>query len=115
MSNNFITLAQAKDMTKRYRENLDALVSSDYAGALPYSETFDAAVIQAVLNQAGCVSFRCYFGMKENKEVCAIFVGVDAEGKDILSTNLKLGVKDGEDIIVEFGARCPPDCNGTNL
>jgi hypothetical protein len=115
MSNNFITLAQAKDMTKRYRENLDALVTPDYAGALPYSETFDASAIQALLNQAGCVSFRCYFGMKEDKAVCAIFVGVDADGKDILSTNLINGLKDGEDLIVEIGIRCPPECNPPGL
>ena len=110
MSNNFIDLAKAKDLTKRFRENLDALVSKDYAGSLPNAETFDAEAIQAILNQPGCVEFRAYFGMKEDKSVCMVFIGVDAQGNDIINST----TGNGADVIVEEGRPCPPYCN-TNL
>lgn len=111
MSNNRIDLATAKELTKRYRENLKALVSKEYAGSLPNAETFDATAIQAILNQPGCVEFRAYYGMKEDRKVCLIFIGVDAQGNDIInSTN-----GNGEDVIVELGMICPPYCQGELL
>jgi hypothetical protein len=109
--NNRIDLATAKDLIKRYRENLDALVSKDYTGSLPNAETFDASAIQAILNQQGCVEFRAYYGMKEDKTVCLIFIGVDAQGNDIINS-LK---SNEEDVIVEFGRPCPPYCNDSLL
>ena len=106
MSQNFIDLAQAKELTKRYRENKAAMVTNDFINSLCDAETFDASAIQAVLNQPGCVEFRAYFGMKEDKTVCLVFVGVDANGKDIGATT-----KNGEeDVIVENGKQCPPYC-----
>ncbi len=109
--NNRIDLATAKDLTKRYRENLDALVSKDYSGSLPNAETCDASAIQAILKQQGCVEFRAYYGMKEDKTVCLIFIGVDAQGNDIINS-LK---SNEEDVIVEFGRPCPPFCSDSLL
>ena len=111
MSQNRIDLATAKELTKRYRENLDALVSKEYAGSLPNAETFDASAIQAILDQPGCVEFRAYYGMKEDKSVCIIFIGVDAKGNDIINSQ----TGNGEDVIVENGKPCPPYCDGINL
>ena len=111
MNKHLISLTEAKALTSRYRENLDALTSTDFKGALPFSETFDAAAIKEILNQPGCVSFRTYFGMSENKTVCLIHIGVDAEGNDIINS---LSGK-GEDIIMEFGTKCPPICNDQQL
>ena len=107
MSNHFISLAAAKEMTKRYRESLDTLVTSEYKGSMLFSETFDAQAIQAILKQTDCVSFRTYFGMKEDKTVCVIHIGVDAAGNDII--NSLNG--NGADVIVELGKVCPPYCN----
>lgn len=106
MSKNRIDLASAKELTKRYRENLSALVSNDYAGTMHNAETFDASAVQAILDQPGCVEFRAYYGMKEDKTVCLIFIGVDAQGNDIINSTKS----NGEDVIVEFGSICPPYC-----
>ena len=111
MSKNFIDLTTAKDLTKRFRENLDALVTKEYTGSLPNAETFDASAIQAILNQPGCVEFRAYFGMKEDKSVCMVFIGVDAQGNDIINSTKS----NGADVIVEFGIPCPPYCSDTLL
>lgn len=107
MSKHFIDLATAKDMTKRYRENLDAMVTNDFKGSLPFSETFDAAAIKLILDQPECESFRTYYGMKEDKSVCLIHIGVDAAGNDIINSL----AGSGEDIILEYGKICPPLCN----
>ena len=109
MNKHQISLADAKALTSRYRANIDALTAPAYKGALPYSETFDAAAIK--LNQADCVSFRTYFGMNEDESVCIIHIGVDAEGNDIINS---LNGK-GEDIIMEYGVKCPPICNNQQL
>lgn len=106
MSKNLISLAAAKELTKRYRANLDNVTTAEYAGSLKYSETFDADAIRAILNQPGCVEFRAYYGMKEDKSVCSIFVGVDDTGQDIVSTN----IPGAQDIIADWGTVCPPDC-----
>jgi hypothetical protein len=111
MNKHLISLKEAKALTNRYRENIDKLTSPEYSGVLPFSETFDAAAIKEILNQPDCVSFRTYFGMNEDKTVCIIHIGVDAEGNDIINS---LNGK-GEDVIMEFGKPCPPYCNANLL
>lgn len=106
--NNFIDLPTAKELIERYRVNMDAITTAEYKNALKYSETFDAAAIQAVLNQTGCVEFRAYYGMKEDKSICSIFVGVDAQGNDIIQSIKSNGE---EDVIIEQGRQCPPYCD----
>ena len=113
MSGSFITLAAAKEMTARFKENLSDMLTTDYQDSLPYIETFDADKIQAVLNQTGCVQFRGYLGMKEDKSVCMIFVGVDATGEDIVG--LLNEADEPTDVIVEDGKRCPPNCPNNPL
>ena len=107
MSNNIINLATARELIKRYRDNLALITTLEFKDSLKYSETFDASAIQAILSQPGCVEFRAYYGMKENNSICSIFVGVDAEDNDIL--NSLNG--NGEDVIVEYGRDCPPKCS----
>lgn len=107
MSNNLINLATARELIKRYRDNLKQIATPAFNGALKYSETFDAAAVQAILNQPGCVEFRAYYGMKADNSICSIFVGVDAEDNDIL--NSLNG--NGQDVIVEYGKDCPPECS----
>ncbi len=111
MNKNLIDLATAKGLTKRFRENLDGLVSKEYTGAIPKAETFDVSAIQAILSQPGCVEFRAYFGMKEDKSVCVVFIGVDAQGNDIINSTKG----NGEDLIAEEGKPCPPYCNDNFL
>lgn len=111
MANNFIDLATAKNLINRYRNNIDAMTTPDFKGAFKFSETFDANAILALLNQPGCVEFRAYYGMKEDKSICSIFFGVDAQGNDIINSTKA----NGTDVIVEEGRPCPPYCNGNTF
>ncbi|TDO26563.1 hypothetical protein [Sediminibacterium goheungense] len=97
-----ITLAQAIEYTKKYRENPEK--------NLPNSETFQAQSIRSLLNQEGCESFRIYYGKKENNTICSVLVGVDKNGNDILPTSsLEMRTED-DGIILEDAFQCPPVC-----
>ncbi len=105
MSNNLIDLPTAIQLTSNYRKNKDKLVTPEFSDAMCLSETFDASAIRAVLDQSGCVSFRAYYGMKINKEVCVVFVGVNDKNEDIVFLN-----NESPNTLVEFSSRCPPFC-----
>lgn len=105
MANNIIDLPTAIQLTQNYRSNKDAMVAPDYAQSFHLAETFDASAIRAILDQPGCVEFRAYFGMKENKSICLIFVGVNEQNDDMVGTENNPGV------LVEFGRECPPSCS----
>lgn len=111
MATEFITLEAAKEMTANYRNNLSAMLTSEFEGALPWCETFGVESIQAILNQTDCVQFRAYFGMKSDNSVCLIFVGVNSEGRDIVGlVKQNSGDPEPTDLIVDNGTKCPPNC-----
>jgi hypothetical protein len=103
--NHSITLQEAIDMTKRYRENMNNIVKSEYTNLLPLSETFDKAAFEQLTQETGCVSIRCYLGMDKDLIVRMIFVGVDDKNQDILPPT-------AGSAIMEFGDHCPPVCPG---
>ena len=105
MRQNLISLHTAKDLIGRYRANFEDIAIPDYKDSLKYSETFDATAIRALLDQPGCVSFRAYYGMKEDEGICLVFFGVDANDNNIINS-----ANGGEDVIVENGKDCPPNC-----
>lgn len=105
MSENYIDLPSAIELTRRYKENKEALVSTEFNDSMHIAETFDASAIQAILNQPGCTHFRAYFGMKEDKKICLVFVGVNDQDYDMVGNQPY-----GEGIIVEYGRLCPPVC-----
>ena len=105
MSQHFISLSTAKELIGRYRENFEDIPAPEYKDSLKYSSTFDAAAIKAILDQPGCVSFRAYYGMKEDHSICLVFFGVDANDNNIINST-----SGGEDVIVDFGKNCPPEC-----
>ena len=105
MSNNLIDLSTAIQLTRNYRENKDKLVTPEFSDAMCLSETFDASAIRAVIDQPGCVAFRAYYGMKENKQVCMVFVGVNDKNEDIVFLN-----NESPNILVDISSRCPPYC-----
>ena len=103
MNNHEITLQQAVNMTTRYRANKPANV--------PVCETFDIAAVSQLAAVTGCTSMRIYYGMKENMEIDAILVAVNADGEDILPSQTGIAAAEtGDPLILEDGYRCPPDC-----
>jgi len=102
MSDNFITLDQAKSYTKKYRDQLKDMLTTEYQGALSYCETFDADDVRTLLGQKGCVGFRVYYGLNDDNQVCAIMVGVNDKNEDILNGD--------ESLILDKSTKCPKNC-----
>jgi hypothetical protein len=103
----FISLQKAVDMTGLYRGEKQNILKTTYQGQniLPLSEAFDRDVFDSVLAQRGCAGLRIYLGMKEDLNICAIIVGTDEDGNDMLPAELNT-----EDSIIENGNRCPDIC-----
>lgn len=109
----FITLEQAKKLTKNYRHKRERLVRDEFRGpkTMPLCETFDRAAFDALLAQPGCAKVRIYLGMDESHEVKLIAVGVNERGQDILPITSKTADFSTETaVILEDGARCPEEC-----
>lgn len=99
-----ITLEQAIQMTTSYR--------SAKPDGMPNAETFTKESVLTLLQQPDCVSFRIYYGRKEDNTIHAILVGVNTVGEDILSI---MNEEETEGIILEEGQRCPPICGAISL
>lgn len=98
-----ISLAEAKAMTRKYRTELPHILAGKYAGtnALLHHATIDRSAIDEILRQPGCVSLRIHLGMNTQGEVTPIFVGVDADGVEML----------GDEMLMDSTKRCPPYCD----
>lgn len=102
----FISLTTAETMTGSYRTNRESILASTYQhqDILALNETFERTHIDALLAQQGCEKLRVYYGMNEDLQVHAIFVGVDNDDNDMLPG------ENNDYRIVELGNRCPSQC-----
>jgi hypothetical protein len=102
--NHEISLQTAIEMTRLYRANRPA--------NFPVSESFEISAVQKLLATEGAAFLRVYYGMKENQEVDAILVAVNAEGEDILPSATTVTASADEPVVLEDGYRCPEFCPG---
>jgi hypothetical protein len=111
MSNHFIPLTQAVEMTQRYRNEKENILKPEYQGKniLLICETFDRDAFDTLLAQAGCEKLRIYFGMDTTLKVKTITVGVNAQNEDMLPSGSSLTGGGGNNI-VEEGLPCPEWC-----
>ena len=110
---NFITLANASQMTATFRQNRETILDSNYQNQdiLPISETFEKSHIESILAQTGCVGLRMYPGMGTDLKTHAIFVGVNENDEDMIQVpNQTLTEDDDDGILVQGGVRCPEIC-----
>lgn len=111
----FISLASAKEMTKRYQNERESILSSQYQNQeiLAISETLEKDQLEKLLNLPGCKKIRIYYGMDSTLKVHAILVGVDDKDQDIIIQN-EIMYQEEEDILND-NRRCPPFCNSSPL
>ncbi len=110
-----ITLDRALEMTARYKENMDIIISPEMANQniLAISETFRKDELIAYLSQDFVYSIRIYYGMSEDMQVHAIILGVDKDGNDILPAQPGHSHPPGdgeEGELFEDAVRCPTTC-----
>jgi hypothetical protein len=103
MAKGFITLAQAVEMTSRFRDNKASVVAPSFSGQdiLANSDTFDKNGILALLEKSNCAALRLYYGMGTDLKIRPIMVAVDSNDEDII---------DGDETAVDDTIRCPPIC-----
>jgi hypothetical protein len=92
--NHRISLADAAVLTKRHR---DAKVSPVKAGA------FHKDQVVELLNQAGCVGLRIYYGRNADASPALVLTGIDNTDSDLAGG-----------VILEIQWPCPPFCGGDN-
>lgn len=92
--NHRISLKDAAAHTKRYR---DAKVSEIKAGAFHKDQVLE------LLNQAGCVGLRIYYGFDTTGAPTLVLTGIDAADSDLTGGT-----------ILETIWPCPPFCGGGN-
>ncbi|MCO4291545.1 hypothetical protein NF867_01540 [Solitalea sp. MAHUQ-68] len=110
---NKISIADAKEMINRYRNNAQKHVKGI---KLPNSIDFDRETVKNILSTGDCQGVRAYFTETEDNQVQLVLVGYDANDTDILpqattessSTALKVSAASAS---LDGPIRiCPPDC-----
>ena len=111
VNDHYISLDRAIDMTKRYRENRESILSEKDKGKnlLPLSETVNKEALLSFFNNPVCAAVRIYYGMSDDRQVHAIIVGVNDKNEDLLPHATSVTGSDSA-IIVEDLQRCPPAC-----
>ena len=109
MPSHFITLAEAKELTSKFRKSKDNVLESKFKdkGILPVCETFSREAFDIVLAKPGCKGLRMYFAMDPVDTVKLIIVGVNENNEDMI--NIGEG-KDEPSDIIDQGTRCPVTC-----
>ena len=110
-----ITSDKLKKLKSDYTQKKNSILKESYQSTdtLPTFEIFDRASIEQILALEGCVGVRMYYGMHENMEVQLVAVGVDENGKDVQSSDIKTATVLSEESIIAFSSvlRCPPYCD----
>jgi len=89
--NHYVTLAEASQLTRSYRETIE---QGDIKGAF-----FGAGIFRKILLQDGCVGIHIYHGIHNDGSPTFVMVGVDEYGFDILSGT-----------VAQNAFPCPPWC-----
>lgn len=88
-------LATASDWTKNYRDaNPEDVTKAHF---------FGKDVLNAILNQTGCMGIRMYYALDENGAKQIILVGADANENDMY-----------QGVIAERSLPCPAYCSAAN-
>jgi len=106
-----ISLQQAIEMTKRYRDQRSNALTPAFRNSLLTSETFNRAAFDSLLAAPGCAGIRIYFGMDEKMVVKLVAVAVNEKDEDILPSDMiSMATDGGTPPPVEQGLPCPPYC-----
>lgn len=85
------------------------------------SVLFDKKIVMDMLNEARCEGLRVYNAMDDEGNLHFVLVGTDANGNNLLPPGDEYGAKtvldstNGDPILIDEGARCPPTCPDDEL
>ena len=101
-----LPLNEALAMTDKLSTMRDSMLIASLRGknVIPISETFNLAALDEILCQPNTVAIRSYLGMDNENKLRIIFVGVNPNGEDIISSK---GTVVDNPKIAEKGQRYP--------
>lgn len=102
---NMVLLTPAKEMTKRWQELINPETGKHYTK----SYRFDKVDFTQVLSNEEVEYVRLYPAIKHNGEVTLLVVGVNAEGNDIIKSDIL------DSGIYDFSFPCPKTCGESPL
>lgn len=110
-NDHLISLQSASEMTARYRENREMILTPEQRGKdiLAKNETFNREAIEKLLVEKDCAGVRIYYGMDLSLKCHAILVGVNTSNEDILPGSSEM-LATSDEVILEEGQRCPDIC-----
>lgn len=98
----FITLTEARGMTRSYQQRRTALTEQTLPEhTLPICETFEKEQVLKLLSQPDCTGLRAYFGLDAEDRVKLVLVGVNSKDEDMYQ---------GTDSLLDRAGRCPSVC-----
>ncbi|NVK52872.1 MAG: hypothetical protein HWD85_08045 [Flavobacteriaceae bacterium] len=103
---NTISLQTAKKWTKKWRKEEGTYNKHHKCRAF----NIPKIDLQEVLAEDGVVSVRAYLGIDDNDVEKLVIVGVNAQGKDMISKK-PTDLGDKEDDIYDFTRPCPDACD----
>ena len=105
----FISLAKAIELTKRFRQKKEEILKPQHVGQEIFTicDTFSKDIFEKLLAKNGCAGIRIYYGMDDTLKIKPIAVAINANGEDMLPGGSD--TDDNEDI-GDDTKRCPPDC-----
>lgn len=90
--NHSVSLKEASRWTRKYREEAG---QGTIKGGF-----FGGNAVKQLLDQEKAVGLRYYYGINDEDQPVLILVGVDNEGRDLVSG-----------YVAELSGLCPPDCD----
>jgi hypothetical protein len=98
-----ISKKKAIELVKKFKANHSKSTNS---------VSYDASLVQELLNIPSCVTVRIHLAETEEKVTTLVLVAVDKEGNAILPASEELSRDAGEvAFILEDGKHCPPTCS----
>ena len=99
-----ISKKQAIDWVKKFKANNPKSTNS---------VSYDASIVQELLNIPGCVTVRIHLAEDDEKKTTLVLVAVDKDGNALLPADELSTTQQA--FILEDGAKCPPICQGGDL
>ncbi|ATL48587.1 hypothetical protein COR50_16240 [Chitinophaga caeni] len=112
----FIPLEQGAKFTQTYRTQQQEEIKRDPQKAKTYQlgAFFGSNKLSHLLSNPDAVGLRIYYGLEENPdglfEKRFVIVAVDANGNDLIKTEVAVGKGDMDDDVLDGGVYCPVQC-----
>jgi hypothetical protein len=111
--NHYITKHAAEEMNKSYKTFRKELKEQEFKlsflpPALPLAITYGKEALTKLLEQEGCEGVRIYPGINKENELTLVFVGINAHGHNMDTSESTEEAEPLPPVIIDEGQMSPP-------